>query len=285
MPQRFPAVGAFLACLIASGAASAQAVASVEPTPEILVTTLLSGGETIIGQEIAYPDGAPVVTASLLAVPPGAETGWHIHEVPLFAYILEGTLTVDYGSEGVRHYGPGDSFLEAMNWPHNGSNRGEITVTLLAVYAGAEGLPNAEPADGPDGAASTALEYHVVAMDHFRSPREAQYRLDFLTVAATDPLGIGGIEGNQPAPDFTTVRTLDANGIPALEPALDRRHAGRQQALAGVERTPRPGVDDDGAVGFEMTRDPFLAGGRRGGLGEEPAATLAGTDGREGFQA
>jgi len=33
---------------------------------------------------------------------PGQQTGWHTHPVPLFGYILEGELTVDYGTKGQR---------------------------------------------------------------------------------------------------------------------------------------------------------------------------------------
>jgi mannose-6-phosphate isomerase-like protein (cupin superfamily) len=59
--------------------------------------------------------------------------------------MLDGELTVDYGSEGTRVYKVGDSLMEAMNWPHDGMNKGTVPVRILAVYMGAEGLPNAEP--------------------------------------------------------------------------------------------------------------------------------------------
>jgi hypothetical protein len=31
-----------------------------------------------------------------------------------------------------------------MNWPHNGMNKGSVPVRILAVYAGAKGIPDAE---------------------------------------------------------------------------------------------------------------------------------------------
>ncbi len=61
---------------------------------------LLQGSETVLGQEIAYPAGKPVVTAAIVTMVPGQETGWHAHEAPLFAWMLEGELTVDYGPDG-----------------------------------------------------------------------------------------------------------------------------------------------------------------------------------------
>ena len=48
-----------------------------------------------VGQPIAYPhDGTPEVTALLVEMAPGEETGWHQHPVPLLGYLLGGELTV-----------------------------------------------------------------------------------------------------------------------------------------------------------------------------------------------
>src|SRR5438105_3146930 len=88
-----------------------------------LLTPILESGQTIIGQPIAYPAGTPKVTAAIVTVPPGKETGWHTHSVPLFAYVLEGELSADYGDKGVKIYKAGDALLEAINWPHNATNK------------------------------------------------------------------------------------------------------------------------------------------------------------------
>ena len=101
-----------------------------------LLTPLLQSSTDILGRPLAYPSGTPKVTAATVTIPPGGQTGWHLHEVPLFAYILEGTLTVDYGSRGVKIYKAGDSVMEAGEWPHNGMNKGDVPVKLLAVYMG-----------------------------------------------------------------------------------------------------------------------------------------------------
>jgi quercetin dioxygenase-like cupin family protein len=103
---------------------------------------LLSGAETILGQTIAYPDGPPKMTAAIVAMLPGQSTGPHRHEVPLFAYMLEGELTVDYGSGGSRTYKAGDAFLEAFETTHNGTNTGTGVARVLAVFAGSETVPN-----------------------------------------------------------------------------------------------------------------------------------------------
>jgi quercetin dioxygenase-like cupin family protein len=103
---------------------------------QALLTPLLQSGQTVIGQPLAYPTGASKVTGAIVTLPPGGQTGWHTHEVPLFGYVLEGTLTVDYGSKGIKVYNAGDSWMEAMNWPHNGINKGSVPVKLIAVYIG-----------------------------------------------------------------------------------------------------------------------------------------------------
>jgi quercetin dioxygenase-like cupin family protein len=107
------------------------------------VTELLSTAKTVLGQTLAYPAGAPAkVTAAIVAMQPGAETGWHQHDVPLFGYMLEGELTVDYGAHGTRVYRKGDALMEAIDVPHNGRNTGEGVARILAVFMGADGVPD-----------------------------------------------------------------------------------------------------------------------------------------------
>jgi quercetin dioxygenase-like cupin family protein len=128
------AVGLIVALLIVSSAPAEDHAAPAQY--ENLLTPLLQGGTDVLGAPLTYPTGTPNVTAALVTIPPGGETGWHSHEVPLFAYILEGELTVDYGEKGKKTYRAGDSVLEAMNWPHNGTNTGDVPMKLIAVYMG-----------------------------------------------------------------------------------------------------------------------------------------------------
>jgi quercetin dioxygenase-like cupin family protein len=99
-----------------------------------------STSKTIVGEDIVYPTtGKAVVTSAIVVLAPDERTIMHRHGVPLFAYMLEGELTVDYGAHGKRVYKQGEAFLEAMNVPHFGLNTGTGTVRILAVYIGAEG--------------------------------------------------------------------------------------------------------------------------------------------------
>jgi quercetin dioxygenase-like cupin family protein len=132
--------------------AAAETNASTPPltpvSPE--VRTVLSTRSTVTGEPIRYPTGAPAqVTAMEITLQPGQRTGWHTHPVPLFAYILEGELTVDYGAKGKRIYLKGDGLAEAMNEAHNGRNRGAHPVKILAVFIGLKGVEGTAPASPP----------------------------------------------------------------------------------------------------------------------------------------
>ncbi len=114
------------------------------------VETLLATGKTLLGQTITYPADAPAkVTADIIAIDPGAQTGWHEHDVPLLAYMLEGELTVDYGADGTHVYREGDVIIEAIGTPHNGHNTGPGVVRMFAVFLGAEGVPDTKHVKPP----------------------------------------------------------------------------------------------------------------------------------------
>ena len=100
---------------------------------QVTSETILETNSTIIGQEIQYPSGKPYVTSSIVTIPVGAETGFHIHEYPMYAFILEGEITVDYGEKGIKTYSKGDSFIEAINYEHNGKNIGKEPAQILVV--------------------------------------------------------------------------------------------------------------------------------------------------------
>ncbi|MBL8905561.1 MAG: cupin domain-containing protein [Rhizobiales bacterium] len=127
------------ACLI--GLAAGFAIGKTTYPP---LDVLLSTSQTVIGQPIAYPPGVPKVTAAIITMAPGQETGMHLHRAPLFAYILSGELTVDYGPDGKHVFKEGDAFLEAFNSDHNGRNTGSDLTRIIAVFMGAEGIANTE---------------------------------------------------------------------------------------------------------------------------------------------
>jgi quercetin dioxygenase-like cupin family protein len=145
------AAGLLLGLSLSLTAAVAETVPPAPPAHvDPGVRTVLSTGSTVTGEPIRYPSGAPArITAMEITLQPGQQTGWHTHPVPLFGYILEGELTVDYGPKGQRIYRKGDGLAEAMNETHNGRNAGQAPVKILAVFIGMEGAPDSAPASPP----------------------------------------------------------------------------------------------------------------------------------------
>jgi quercetin dioxygenase-like cupin family protein len=112
---------------------------------EIRTTPLLSADTTASGQPIKYPKTAhPLVTMLLVEIPPRKQTGWHIHRRPMVAYILSGTLTVQFQGGKSATYKAGQAMAEVLNTPHNGINNGRETVKILVTVIGEKGIPVAD---------------------------------------------------------------------------------------------------------------------------------------------
>jgi quercetin dioxygenase-like cupin family protein len=106
------------------------------------VTTLLQTLTNSVGQPIAYPrDGAPEVTALLVEMAPGEETGWHRHPVPLLGYIFAGELTVYQATGEKRVVRPGQVSLESVNVIHNGVNEGREPCKMIVFVVGLKDVP------------------------------------------------------------------------------------------------------------------------------------------------
>lgn len=95
------------------------------------------------GEKIAYPltDQAEV-TAMVVDLAPGAETGWHQHPVPVYAYVVAGKLSVELEDGKTLTFGTGDAIIEVVNTLHNGKNSGVEPVRLAVFYLGIEGRAN-----------------------------------------------------------------------------------------------------------------------------------------------
>lgn len=114
------------------------------PAPAVSSAPLLENAtETVLGEPIAYPSASPAqVSSSIITLQPGAETGLHRHDAPMYAYILDGVLTVTYDGGIEKTYRTGDAIMEAVGTAHNGKNTGDKPVTILVVNIGAEGVAN-----------------------------------------------------------------------------------------------------------------------------------------------
>jgi len=103
---------------------------------------LLSTTTTASGQLIEYPKtDKPLVTMLMVEIPPGAETGWHKHPVPCYAYILSGSVTVEL-ENGINYtLHAGQAFAETVNMMHNGKNTGTDPVKILMTATGEQKVP------------------------------------------------------------------------------------------------------------------------------------------------
>ena len=130
-----------LACVW--GCQAATTTTANSPFPESDVVVILDTAVTVIDQPIHYPaTGTAQVTSAVVTLEPGQSTGFHRHLTPMYGVVLEGTLTVDYGTEGERVFEAGDALMEAVNHRHEGRNDGDQTVRVLVVNMGAEGIEN-----------------------------------------------------------------------------------------------------------------------------------------------
>ena len=114
------------------------------------IEELITTNQTILGQSFEYSSNPPNVDVHSIEILPGAESGWHTHDMLLVVTILHGDFTVYYCHEGshesypadieqcpnmgtVRNYQAGDSFVEAIDIEHNGVNEGVIPVKIHVV--------------------------------------------------------------------------------------------------------------------------------------------------------
>lgn len=115
-----------------SSAALAQSPA---PAPGFIIQT----DKTAVGESLELPNGPAEVLASIVTLQPGESTPWHRHGAPMFGYILEGEVTVDYGERGRKTYRQGAGLVEAMAVSHAGTNTGSAPVKILTVYFAPKG--------------------------------------------------------------------------------------------------------------------------------------------------
>src|SRR5262245_226772 len=112
---------------------------SLEQSAAVKVSTVLKTENSWDGQPIKYPDGKAEISAVVVEIAPGGETGWHLHTVPSFGMVLEGELEVQLKNGAVTHLKSGEALAEVVNTLHNGRNVGRVPVKLVVFYAGSVG--------------------------------------------------------------------------------------------------------------------------------------------------
>ena len=126
---RVPLVAFALGAVVALGASTFLAASRAAPMPG----PLFEGSRTVLGQEFSYPDGTPTIRAGVKILPQGARSPWHEHSTPVFAYILRGEVTVDYGARGMHVLSEGSGAIEAIDWLHQARNDGAEPAEILVI--------------------------------------------------------------------------------------------------------------------------------------------------------
>ena len=105
---------------------------------------------TTDGQPVRYPKSDQgKITVMEVTVAPGAETGWHKHSVPVYAYVMAGTLSVSLKDGKTFEFTAGDAIIEVVDTFHNGINKRDTPVKLIVFYTGVKDVPNVIKADQP----------------------------------------------------------------------------------------------------------------------------------------
>jgi quercetin dioxygenase-like cupin family protein len=95
--------------------------------------------KVLLQQDLAIPG----YTTALIAVeiPTGVREGRHTHPGTLLGYVQEGTLTLDYEGKPTGTYKAGDTFYVEPGKIHEGINKGNTAVKILATFVGEKGKP------------------------------------------------------------------------------------------------------------------------------------------------
>lgn len=129
--------------LVLVGVLNVSVAGAAEYGGGVQAKVVLKSTVTSNGARIAYPvTDRPEVTAMTVTIAPGAETGWHSHPVPVYAWMLDGELTVDVEGGKSYRFTAGDPIIEVVNTRHNGRNTGKVPARLAVFYTGIEGKPS-----------------------------------------------------------------------------------------------------------------------------------------------
>jgi quercetin dioxygenase-like cupin family protein len=134
-------ISAFAVALVHLLVARSSEPAALSGPVGFKVTQILETTTTAAGQTIHFPEGENQLTALIAELAPGGQVGRHVHPVPLFAYVLDGTLTVEVEGHGTRTFRAGEGFVDVVNLWHNGRNLGDRPVRFMVIIMGQKGTP------------------------------------------------------------------------------------------------------------------------------------------------
>jgi len=111
-------------------------VATAQAAPAVKRNILLK-------QEMSIPDREAVM--ALVELPPGAAEGRHTHPAEVFAFVLEGSITLEIEGSPNAMLKAGDVFHIVPGKVHQVINPGTVTAKLAAVFVAEKGKPLTTP--------------------------------------------------------------------------------------------------------------------------------------------
>lgn len=97
----------------------------------------------VLKQDMSLPDREGVM--ALVELPPGAAEGKHTHFAEGFAFVLEGTISLENEGVPTVTLKAGDVFHIAPGKVHQAINNGTVTAKLAAVFVAEKGKPLTTP--------------------------------------------------------------------------------------------------------------------------------------------
>lgn len=106
---------------------------------KLKIEKMLKSEVNSMGQKIVYPQVKDAeVTMMKITFSPGETTGWHKHDIPVFSYIIKGTLTVETEDHKITEFKENSCFAESYNIYHKGTNKGETDLVVFVIYLGGD---------------------------------------------------------------------------------------------------------------------------------------------------
>jgi quercetin dioxygenase-like cupin family protein len=107
------------------------ATLSASTQEKMVVTTLLETRVTTGGQKIVFPTGNTEVSALIVDLPAGIDTGWHEHPYPRYGYIMSGAVTVENDSGEKQVYRAGSFVVEQVGVFHHGTTTEPTRILVI----------------------------------------------------------------------------------------------------------------------------------------------------------
>jgi quercetin dioxygenase-like cupin family protein len=93
----------------------------------------------VLKQDMTIPDREGVM--ALVEIPVGAQEGKHTHFAEVYAFVLEGQISLDNEGVPTVTLKAGEVFHILPGKVHNATNNGTVTAKLAAVFVAEKGKP------------------------------------------------------------------------------------------------------------------------------------------------